>query len=224
MTPPTAIRCNLFQRLLNLVYPPKCPFCGRLLENGEDGLCAQCQETLPWTEPGNGKDVEFCDACLSPLWYRDGVREGVRRYKFSGGSAHASLFGKLMAQCLSDRQERPAELIVWVPLHRKHWKNRGFDQSELLARRVGELTGLPVVPGLQKVRNTETQSLLQDDAARRANVAGAYVLLPGLDAAGKRVVLVDDIVTSGATMSECAALLRQAGAEEITALTLARAR
>ena len=224
MIPPTAIGRNPFQCLLDLIYPPKCPFCGRVLEKGEDGLCAQCQETLPWTEPGDGKDVEFCDSCLSPLWYRDGVREAVHRYKFRGGSAHASLFGELMAQCLSDRQERPAELIVWAPLHRKRRKKRGFDQSELLARRVGELTGLPVVPGLQKVRHTETQSLLRDAAARRANVTGAYALLPGLDAAGKRVVLVDDIVTSGATLSECAALLRQAGAEEITALTLARAK
>lgn len=224
MTPPTAIGHNPVQYLLDLIYPPKCPFCGRVLERDEDGLCAQCQETLPWTQSDDGKDVEFCDACLSPLWYRDGVRKAVHRYKFGGGSAHARLFGGLMAQCLSDRQERPADLIVWAPLHRKRRKKRGFDQSELLAHRVGELAGLPVVPGFKKVRRTETQSQLQDAAARRANVAGAYVLLPGLDAAGKRVVLVDDVVTSGATLSECAALLRQAGAEEITALTLARAR
>ena len=224
MIPPTATGRNPFQCLCDLIYPPKCPFCGRVLEKGEDGLCVECQETLPWTEPGDGKDVEFCDSCLSPLWYRDGVREAVHRYKFGGGSAHAPLFGELMAQCLSDRQERLAELIVWVPLHPKRRKKRGFDQSELLARRVGELTGLPVVPGFKKVRHTQIQSQLQEDSARRANVAGAYVLLPGLDAAGRRVVLVDDIVTSGATLSECAALLRQAGAEEITALTLARAR
>ena len=63
--------------LLDLLYPPKCPFCGRILERGEEGWCASCQEELPWTEPGDAKYVEFCDACLSPLWYKDGVRDGM---------------------------------------------------------------------------------------------------------------------------------------------------
>ena len=215
---------NPLRRLLDLIYPPKCPFCGRVLEKGEDGLCVECQETLPWTEPGDGKDAEFCDSCLSPLWYQGRVPEGVRRFKFRGGSAHARLFGELMAQCLSDRQERPADLIVWVPLHPRRRRKRGYDQSELLARRVGELTGLPVVNRLKKVRRTEVQSQIQDAAARRANVSGAYTLAAGVELSGKRVVLVDDVVTSGATLSECAFLLRQAGAEAVTGLTLARAR
>lgn len=212
------------QRLLDLIYPPKCPFCGRMLEQGEDGLCVECQETLPWTGPEDGKDVEFCDLCLSPLWYQGNVPEGVRLFKFWDGSTHARLFGELMAQCLSDRQERPADLIVWVPLHPKRRRKRGYDQSELLARRVGALTGLPVVPALNKVLHTEVQSQLKDAAARRANVSGAYTLAEGLELSGKRVVLVDDVATSGATLSECAFLLRQAGAKSVTGLTLARAR
>lgn len=210
--------------LLDLIYPPKCPFCGRVLERGEDGLCADCQQTLPWTGPEDGKPVEFCAACLSPLWYRDGVREAVHRYKFGGGMAHAALFGALMAQCLTDRQERASDRVVWVPLHPKSRRKRGFDQAELLARRVAALTGLPAAPALKKVRQTETQSQLRDDAARRANAAGAYSLLPGAQVSGRRVVLVDDVATSGSTLSECACLLRQAGAESVTALTLARAR
>lgn len=215
---------KLFDRVLDLIYPPKCPFCGRLLEKGEDGICGDCQQSLPWTGPEDGKQVEFCAVCLSPLWYRDGVREAVHRYKFNGGSAHARLLGELMAQCLSDRQECPADLIVWVPLHPKNRRTRGFDQAELLARRVGELLGVPVESGLNKTRRTETQSQLDAAAMRRANVAGAYMLASGLDAAGKRVVLVDDVVTSGATMSECAALLLEAGAKEVVGLTIARAR
>ena len=77
---------------------------------------------------------------------------------------------------------------------------------------------------MEKTRNTRPQSELEEGSARRANARGAYALLPGTGLAGKRVVLVDDVVTSGATLSECAALLRQAGAEEIFCLTLARAR
>lgn len=210
--------------LLDLLYPPKCPFCGRVLERGEEGWCASCQEELPWTEPGDGKEVEGCDACLSPLWYRDGTREGMHRYKFGGGQGHAKLFGQLMAQCLGDRWEKSIDLITWAPLHPKRRKKRGYDQAELLARRVGELTGLPVVCALEKVRATATQSQTGEDEARRANVEGAYRALPGLDLAGKRAVLIDDVATSGATLSECAAALRQAGAVSVVGLTFARAR
>lgn len=210
--------------LLDLLYPPKCPFCGRILERGEEGWCASCQLDLPWTGPGDGKAVEDCAACLSPLWYRDGARDGIHRYKFGGGQGHARLFGELMAQCLRDRWDRPVDLITWAPLHAKRKRERGYDQAELLARRVGGLTGLPVESTLEKLRSTAVQSRTEGDAARKANVRGAYRALPGLDLAGKRVVLIDDVVTSGATLAECAAALRAAGAASVAGLTFARSR
>ncbi len=212
------------QWLLDLLYPRKCPFCGRVLERGETGWCARCPEELPWTEPGDGKTVEGCDACLSPLWYRDGVRKGVRRYKFGGGKSHAALFGQLMAQCLQDRGTGRVDLITWAPLHPQRKRERGYDQAELLARRVGELSGLLVAGTLEKARATAVQSQAGEDGARRDNVRGAYRVLPGAELAGKRVVLVDDVATSGATLAECAAALRGAGAASVTGLTLARAR
>ncbi len=212
------------QWLLDLLYPRKCPFCGRVLERGETGWCARCPEELPWTEPGDGKTVEGCDACLSPLWYRDGVRKGVRRYKFGGGKSHAALFGQLMAQCLQDRGTGRADLITWAPLHPQRKRERGYDQAELLARRVGELSGLPVAGTLEKARATAVQSQAGEDGARRDNVRGAYRALPGAELAGKRVVLVDDLATSGATLAECAAALQGAGAAAVTGLTFARAR
>ena len=95
---------------------------------------------------------------------------------------------------------------------------------ELLARRGGELSGLPAVPTLEKIRHTVAQSRIEDDSARLANVQRAYRLLPGVDLPGQTVVLVDDVVTTGATLSQCAALLRQAGAARVVALTLARSR
>lgn len=210
--------------LLDLLYPPKCPFCGRILERREEGWCASCQEELPWTEPGDAKAVELCDACLSPLWYQDGVREGMRRYKFGGGIGCARLFGALMAQCLGDRWEEPMDLVTWAPLHPRRRRERGYDQAELLARRVGELAGLPAEQTLEKIRSTAAQSQTGEDEARKANVQGAYRALPGPDLTGKRIILVDDVATSGATLSECAAALRQAGAVSVVGLTFARAR
>lgn len=214
---------KLWDKLLDLVYPPKCPFCGRLLERGEDGMCTCCQPALPWTE-GQSEPVEFCDVSLSPLWYRDGVRAAVHRFKFLRGRMHGRLLGKLMAQCLRDRWDEPLDVVVWVPLSPGKLRKRGYDQVEILARRVGELAGLPVENALRKTRETSTQSSIKQDAARRANVLGAYEVRPGVDLRGRRVVLVDDVVTSGSTLSECAACLRMAGAERVIALTAARAR
>ena len=116
------------------------------------------------------------------------------------------------------------DLITWAPLHPQRKRERGYDQAELLARRVGELSGLPVAGTLEKARATAVQSQAGEDGARRDNVRGAYRVLPGAELAGKRVVLVDDVATSGATLAECAAALRGAGAASVTGLTLARAR
>ena len=214
---------KLLHSILNLIYPPKCPFCGRILEKGEEGLCSRCQRTLPWTS-GHNDPVDFCDVSLSPLRYQNGVREAVHRYKFNYGRMHSRFLGTLMEQCLHDRWSDPVDVIVWVPLSKQHRKKRGYDQAELLARRVGELAGIPVLDALEKVRNTETQSRLEKPSERRANVLGAYRVKEGVDLTGKRVVLVDDVVTSGATLAECAACLRMAGAESVVALTFACAK
>ena len=110
-----------------------------------------------------------------------------------------------------------------MPLHPEKKRRRGYDQAELLARRVGEVSGIAVVPALEKIRATGTQSHLNDGAERRANVEGAYRALPELDLTGKRVVLVDDVFTTGSTMGQCAACLRGAGAERVVGLTFAQA-
>jgi ComF family protein len=165
--------------------------------------------------------VDFCDVSLSPLRYKDGVRNAVHRFKFNYGRMHSQFLGTLMAQCLSDRWKEPVDVIVWVPLSRKHRRRRGYDQAELLARRVSELTGIPVTDGLEKIRDTATQSRIEHPSQRRANVLGAYRVREGAVLSGKRVVLVDDVVTSGATLSECASCLRMAGAAQVVALAFA---
>ena len=215
---------NPIKALLDLIYPPKCPFCGCVLDRGGDGLCPRCQEELPWTKDGEVREnIEFCDLCLSPLWYRGRAVEGVHRYKFRGGQLHAKLFGRLMAQCLRDRWDGTADLVTWVPLSKKRLRERGYDQARLLAERAAEGLGLPVRATLEKTRDTTEQSSLTEEAQRRANVKGVYRALEGCGVEGRHVLLVDDVTTSGATLSECAACLRLAGAASVTALTLARA-
>ena len=216
---------KLRDRVLDLLFPPRCPFCDKLLKGEERLLCAKCQPKLPWTEGAQGEQsLEFVSRCVSPLWYRDPVTASFRRYKFKGHRDYSTTYGVLMAQCVRDRLEGEFDLLTWAPLSRKSLRKRGFDQTYLLAKVLGRELGLPLTPMLEKYRATQAQSGLKDDGARKANVLGAYRMKPGAQAAGKRILLVDDIVTTGATLSECAATLRMAGAVSVVGLTLARAR
>ena len=211
------------EALLDLLFPPKCPFCQRLLHDPRAPLCPNCQASLPWlTGRAGERRVDFTQGCWSPLAYQAQVREAVQRYKFAPAPAYGRPFGLLMAQCARD-QGVEAELVTWAPLSKKRRRKRGFDQGELLARTVGECLALPVLPLREKSRHTVPQSSLPDGAARRANALGAYSLLPGGRIEGGRVLLVDDVVTSGATLSECARLLCQGGAKQVLCLTLAQA-
>ncbi len=213
------------ENVLDLLFPPKCPFCQAVLDDPRAPVCPACRPGLPWLKGRAGeRRVEFTGGCFSPLAYRNAVPEAVHRYKFSRVRAFGKPFGALMAQCLEEHLPLGADLICWAPLSRKRFRERGFNQAELLAREVGRLRLIPAQPVLWKMRDTGPQSELEEESARRANARGVYSLLPGIDLAGKRVVLVDDVVTSGATLGECAALLCQAGAEAVYGLTLAQAR
>ena len=197
--------------LLDLLFPPKCVFCGRLLTSGERDFCARCQRELPWLAgPEAEQTGEFFTLCASPLAYRDQVRDSIRRYKFKGRQGYHKAYGRLVAQC--------------VPLSDQRRRERGYDQAFLLASAAALELGEVAVETLRKGRNTEAQSGLDDDAARRANVLGAYTAVDAELVEGKRVLLIDDVITTGATISECARILRTVGAGEVVCATLARAR
>lgn len=208
--------------LWGLLFPAKCPFCGALLEKGAL-LCPDCQRDLPWLAGAAGKKaVELTGGCVSPLGYEGAVREGIHAFKFGGRSARSRPFGLLIAQCVADR-ELAFDLISWPPLSRKRRRKRGYDQAQLLALAVGESLGKPVAATLVKVERP-AQSGLTGEAQRRANVLGAYSASDPEAVRGKTVLLIDDVVTTGSTLSECARVLRTAGAAEVVACTLARAK
>lgn len=212
-------------QILDLFFPPKCPYCQHLLENPRAPLCPDCQKKLTWLTGKEGeRPIDFTGGCFSPLAYRDPVPDAIHRYKFGRVLAYRNPFGLLMAQCLQDHLPQGADLIVWCPLSKQRLRQRGFDQAELLARTVGAQLSIPVLSALKKVRNTAPQSSIEKDSGRRANALGAYAAIPGLNLNGKRIVLVDDVVTSGSTISECAKLLLREGAEQVYGLTLAQAR
>ena len=211
--------------LLDLLFPPKCVFCGKVLSGGERGFCARCQKELPWlTGEAAEQTGEFFSLCASPLAYRDQVRDSIRRYKFKGRQGYHKTYGRLVAQCVHDHLAGRYDLITWVPLSDKRKKERGYDQAFLLSSAAALELNDVAVETLRKGRNTQAQSGLDDDAARRANVLGAYTIVDPELVEGKRVLLIDDVITTGSTISECARVLRSAGAADVVCATLARAR
>ena len=128
------------------------------------------------------------------------------------------------AQCVHDHLAGRYDLITWVPLSDKRKKERGYDQAFLLSSAAALELDDVAVETLRKGRNTQAQSGLDDDAARRANVLGAYTIVDPELVEGKRVLLIDDVITTGSTISECARVLRSAGAADVVCATLARAR
>ena len=195
---------KLFNAVLDLLFPPKCPFCGKIVDR--KGLCPKCEKDLPWTA---GKDVLREDGglcCAAPLWYEGLAREGILRFKFHG-AASAPVLGELVARCAAEQFGGEFDTVTWVPVSRKRLRRRGYDQAELLARSACRLWETQPVRLLEKTADNPAQSGIRDTAARRANVLGVYEAVG--DVTGKRVLLIDDICTSGATLTECVRVLER---------------
>lgn len=216
------LKMPLLKEILDLLYPPKCPFCGKLLEKG-DLLCPECQSGLPWLSGAAAeRKVELTEGCVSVVEYDERVKRGVHGFKFHGKPARGETFGLLIAQAVREKG-LTAELVSWPPLSKRRFRRRGYDQAQLLAEKVGEELALPVVRTLEK-KERPAQSGIRSGAARRANLIGAYTAVNTETFRGRRVLLVDDVLTTGATLAECAKTLRLAGAEAVACATLARAK
>ncbi len=205
--------------LQELLFPRKCVLCQRLLEKRELDLCGKCREETPGSQTG-GRSVPHIQG-LTALWvYEGAVRESLHRYKFTGARYYAPAYGRLLGMRV--QQELPeAEVITWVPVSKQRRRQRGYDQSELLARAMGRELGLPVERFLEKFRDNQPNSALPKAEQRRANVLGVYRVKHMEALQGRRVLLVDDILTTGATASECARVLLTAGAKTVTLAAIA---
>jgi LSD1 subclass zinc finger protein len=120
--------------ILDLFFPPKCIFCGRILNKSSDCVCNGCRQTLPYTKgAGVCRTGNYFDVCVSPLSYEGDVRKSILRFKFKGAVSYADCYGKLLASCIREQLAGKYNLISWVPLSAKRAKDRGYDQAMLLA-------------------------------------------------------------------------------------------
>ena len=220
--------------LLDLLFPPRCLGCGR----GGGFLCPSCVEAFPRIEPplcprcGIPLEVEvLCPRCLESPPTADGigsvflfdglVRETVHQLKYRNLRAMALPLGRLLAEYL-DPHPLPADALVPVPLHSGRLRRRGFNQASLLAGHMGRILGLPLVENaLVRLQDAPSQAGAASAAERHGNVRGAFSCR-GQGLRGRRVLLVDDVCTTGATLDACALALKEAGVASVWGLTVAR--
>ena len=214
---------GIFSSLLDILFPPKCVFCGKIVSGGIK-VCDKCEGTLPETGSNASQKGDFFSVCVSPFYYEDAVRDSLLRYKFNEASAYAPVYSRYLAKTVYEELSGRYDLISWVPLSKKRYKERGYDQAMLLAKGLASVLGETAVCTLVKKKHVQKQSTMGSPEKRRANIAGAYSVYDRKLIEGKRILLIDDIITSGATLSECARTLRAAGAAEVMCAALARSR
>jgi competence protein ComFC len=232
---PSLCRC-CEQPLDALDSVPVCDNCWSQVQPYQGTECAQCGLFL--SSPRVLHNTELCGLCRRESfafdqartfgWYDGVLGDLIRRFKYDAWLPLA----KPLAHCLREVYGRfaaagsPAtfDLILSVPLHRNRQRKRGYNQAQLLAERLSKLLNVPFGgKDCVRVRDTQPQTGLRG-AERRKNVRGAFAVPKPERVKGASVLLIDDVLTTGATLDACAAALRQAGAAEIRALTLARAR
>jgi len=228
---------SLLSSFLDLMLPHRCPFCDSICR---EPLCPDCTDAVRFISP------PFCIACGVPfksdsiknhtcgecmkkkrlfswargvLIYNDASAKAIHRFKYNKDTTFSKALGSIISRY---HDLEGFDVLIPVPLHIDRLRERGFNQSLLLAAWVSRSVERPLWPdALQRIRWTESQITL-DRAQRRSNVRGAFRVRRPRQVAGRRVILVDDVYTTGATANECARVLRGAGAEEVYVITLAR--
>jgi competence protein ComFC len=232
----------LFDTLVELFYPSNCVGCGRPQEGAL--VCQQCRQTTPrilapfcccCSRPFEGviEGEFFCPNCedrkpafdcvVSAYQAKGVLRDLIHRFKYG----HQYFLRSVLADYLLDAMQDPriatlpADCLVPVPLHPARLRERGFNQAEALAETVSKRTRVPILRCIKRLRYTSTQTRF-DRLERMQNLRNAFAMRNNSDVRGKHLLLLDDVLTTGSTLHECALILRAAGAESVRAVTVAR--
>ncbi len=218
--------------ILDVLFPPCCPACGRSIRK-EEGFCPECMREVFIPFPGKlcprcGKNPCICSELSPPYqrtwaaaFYEGAVQRAVRRFKFHNHPGSAELLGGMMAETFlsSGAEAKEFDLLVPIPSRARKKRQRGYNQAVLLAKEISKRTKIPMNEKvLIKIRDTKAQHNLNEQD-RLKNLKGSFSA--GKEVCGQKILLIDDVLTTGSTAKEAATALFAAGAEEVSVLVLA---
>ena len=216
-----------------MFFTKHCKYCNTLVTKDKD-LCEECSEHLPRIK---GERCTFCganktrcgckkrkmkfDGITSPFYYENGIREALQLLKFSNKTHIADTLAEDIAICIKkDFSNIKFDFVCFVPFSKAQKIERSYNQSELLAERISEKTGIPVEKALVKLFDAKTQHDMTNQL-RKGNVFGVYDVRKGIDVKGKNILVIDDIMTTGETLNNCEVILKIRGAESVYCATAA---
>jgi len=205
--------------ILDFLAPRSCVFCGVASEGEEKNICSGCYKDLPWSEPAVSPKSDIFERSIAMLQYAFPVDAAIKAFKFDRKLYYAPAFAEMLS---SSRNILPCDIdaVLPVPLHWRRKAIRGFNQASEIARPVAKLLNVPLVQGVHRHRATPFQSgLAARDRAR--NLRGAFEAKYRLSHG--HVLIVDDVITTGATMRALATVLLETGVAKVSALAIARA-
>lgn len=229
------MRCwieSFFQKLIQLIFPPKCIFCNEVLTLGtKQEICNCCYEKIPFAGElfmnscSNDRNQTGCDGVVCVCHYSGIIKQSLIRYKFYNKPGYHRALAKLLYDKTSKSIDyREFDIITSVPLHRQRENIRGYNQSHLISKALGRETGISVESRLlYRIRKTESQSLLVR-CKREFNVKNAFEITDINKVRGKNILIVDDIMTTGYTLDECSRVLKEAGAKKVIGAVVASGR
>ena len=216
---------KFIEKITDLIYPNKCVLCNENIISRKEYVCEKCLkeakpvpklQTLEIEENPDSKVV-----CVSAFRYIGNLKNAIWRFKFRGHKKYSGFFARKIVDEFQEMfKDYKFDYICFVPLRKERERNRGYNQAQCIASDISSIIGVPCKDVLVKIKNNHVQHEL-DLIHRRANVKGAYgVKNPG-EIQGKRILLCDDIVTSGSTLAECAKTLLKNGASSVCCCTVA---
>ena len=220
--------------LLAAVFPKRCGFCGKVIVPSADA-CDDCAKIVSCVQPpvcklcGRGKEECMCKdrqcfyiSLAAPLYYEDIVKQCIWNFKFNGKIQNAKILADEMVKTAEKEfAGKKIDIITCIPLTKRSLKERGYNQSWLLAKEIGTLLNIDTIDGLlKKLYDTPAQHTM-NSSMRRGNLAGVFDVTKPEMIFNKRVLLCDDVATTGSTLNECAKMLVLSGAKEVYCLTAA---
>lgn len=214
---------GIAKNLVNLIYPLHCASCLKALDpSNEYGICGECMDSIKPNARQHSGGNNFTKAYSACLY--DGVlKELIHSFKFDGNIRLAKGLSVILTAFIKLNPDitKDIDIVTFVPLNRNRLREREFNQSAVLASHTFKAIGMAIVDALDKIRPTKQQNELSRDE-RLVNLSGAFKVKRRVTIDAKRILLIDDVMTTGATLDECAGALKNGGAIEVRCLTLAR--